>query len=94
MSQDAFLGVHLALGLLPRLAAHSYSFPHRGWLVLVTEIDSDVTVSTELILLLNSDYSQLTDDFCRKAPTSDPRKCLFTGSSYMRVSWRKRNIAG
>ena len=32
--------------------------------VLVTEMDSDETESLEFILLLNSDYSCLTADFC------------------------------
>lgn len=54
-----------------------------GRFLLVTEIVSDVTESPELFLLLNSDYSQLTADFFRKAPTSGPRK-----SCSVRVSWQ------
>ena len=59
----------------------------RSRLVLVTEMDSDVTVSGAH-LLLNCDYSWLTADFCRKSPTSGFRKPCSGGSSYARVSWQ------
>ena len=59
----------------------------RSRLVLVTEMDSDVTVSGAH-LLLNCDYSWLTADFCRKSPTSGLRKPCSWGTSYARVSWQ------